>query len=261
MSFLTISAYQFIDIDNPLILKKDLSQICCKLGLRGTVLLAYEGINCFVAGKPTSVWAFKDYLEKVLKFSRLCYKEHPCDEIPFTRLLIKIKKEIISMGVPELKPNHRTAPYISPKTLKSWLDQNKDFVLLDTRNKYEIEVGTFANSIDLNIDTFREFPKSLQSLSDSIKDKPVVLFCTGGIRCEKASSLFIQNGFNEVYQLEGGILKYFEECDSSHFRGNCFVFDWRLSVDSKFRSHPRSSEEPVNSGRHRIKIKSSEDLN
>lgn len=253
MSLLTISAYQFIRLENLSDLKPQIKQKCAEQALRGTVLLAPEGINCFLAGEPEKIWAMKRYLVEEVGFDRLCYKENPCIENPFKRLLVKIKKEIITFGVPEIRPEISTAPYISPEELKTWLDEGKDFVLLDTRNDYEVEAGTFEKAIHLDISSFKSFPQASQSLPQEVKEKPVVMFCTGGIRCEKASAYFLESGFKEVYQLEGGILKYFEDCKSSYYQGNCFVFDWRLSVDSELKPQPRSANEPVNSGRHRIK--------
>jgi UPF0176 protein len=252
MDFLTIAAYQFVSLENLPNLKEQIKQKCLALELKGTVLLAEEGINCFLAGNKINILTFKNFLENFLSFKNLCYKEHHCTEIPFTRLLVKIKKEIISMGVPEIKPQTMTAPYLSPKELKAWMDAGKDFVLLDTRNAYEVSVGTFSKAVHLNINSFREFPKASQSILKDDPNKPIVLFCTGGIRCEKASALFIQAGNRNVFQLEGGILRYFEEFQGAHFQGNCFVFDWRLAVDSQLQPQSRSPEEPVNSGRHRL---------
>jgi predicted sulfurtransferase len=253
MSFVTTSAYQFCPIDAPQELRKEILKQCTSLELKGTVLLAFEGINYFLAGVKNNLDEFRKYLETTYGFYNLCYKEHPCNEIPFTRLLVKVKKEIISMGQPEIQPNKFTAPYISAEMLKSWLDENRDIVLLDTRNTYEVAVGTFHQAVHLEIDSFREFPASAKAVAADWKNRPIVTFCTGGIRCEKAAAFLLKEGFQEVYQLEGGILKYFEDCESAHYQGNCFVFDWRLSVDSTFQAHLRSPEEPINAGRHQFR--------
>ena len=143
-----------------------------------------------------------------------------------------------------------TASSIAPQELKAWLDQNRDIILLDTRNTYEIKCGTFEKAIHLGINSFREITAAAKQLPKELKKKTIVMFCTGGIRCEKASAYFMKIGFESVYQLEGGILKYFKECNNAHYQGNCFVFDWRLALNSHFESRARTLEEPVNAGRH-----------
>jgi UPF0176 protein len=134
------------------------------------------------------------------------------------------------MGVPGINPAEFTGPALSAKELKQWLDEGRDFVLLDTRNDYEIEIGTFEQATDLNIHHFRDFEAAVEKLPEESKQKPVVMFCTGGIRCEKASPLLLQKGFQEVYQLDGGIIKYFQEVGGAHYRGDCFIFDFRTSI-------------------------------
>jgi UPF0176 protein len=253
MSQLTIAAYQFIPIQDPSSLREGIKNLCQELGLRGTILLAHEGINSFVAGPADSIHQLKNYLENDLGFKGLCYKEHPCDTIPFTRLLVKVKKEIIAMGVAGIEPHEFTAPHLSPLDLKKWLDEKQDVVLLDTRNDYEISVGTFKNAIHLNISTFKKFPEAAIRQLKDLKNKKIVTYCTGGIRCEKASAFLVQNGFTDVYQLDGGILKYFEDCDSAHYGGNCFVFDWRLAVNSQLKAEPRSPVNTESFGRHILK--------
>jgi predicted sulfurtransferase len=248
----TLAAYQFTHISDPYQLKEQIKMQSRALQLKGTVLIASEGINCFVAGEPDAVSQFRIYLEKDLKFLKLCLKENPCFFNPFKRLLVKVKKEIISMGDPSINPEISTAPRISANELKLWLDENRDFALVDTRNIYEVEVGTFEKALHLNIDTFREFPEASKRLPPELKDKNLVLFCTGGIRCEKASALLLKKGFKNVFQLDGGILKYFEECHSAHYRGNCFVFDWRLAVDPNLSPQFRSPDDPINAGRHKL---------
>ena len=253
MNLLTIAVYQFTTLKELPSLREEIKQKCLDWGLKGTVLLAPEGINCFISGYPEEISHFKNYLENNLQLKDLSYKENICLKHPFTRMLVKLKKEIITMGEPDIRPAEMTGPYISPQELKSWLDQNKDFILLDTRNGYEVEVGSFNKATHLNIDSFREFPKASQALPKDMKEKTVVMFCTGGIRCEKASAYFIKNGFKDVYQLEGGILKYFEECRDSHYTGNCFVFDWRLAVDRELKPVYRAEHSPVEAGRHLAK--------
>jgi predicted sulfurtransferase len=253
MSLLTIAVYQFAPLKELPVLRDEIKERCLGWGFKGTVLLAPEGINCFLAGYPQQISEFKGYLVDELGFKNLSYKENVCDDPPFTRLLVKIKKEIISMGLPHINPIESTAPYLSPQELKAWLDQKKDIVLLDTRNDYEISVGTFKNAEHLNLNSFKGFVKASEQLPEELKEKTVVMFCTGGIRCEKASALFIERGFKDVYQLEGGILRYFEECKDAHFDGNCFVFDWRLAVNSELKPVNRSERDPINAGRHQMK--------
>jgi predicted sulfurtransferase len=250
MSLITIAAYQFIRLDNLPELRDKLKAKTQELGFKGTILLAPEGINCFIAGEPQCIPLFKDYLVNELKLDKLTYKENHCTEYPFVRMLVKIKKEIISFGQDDIQPDVFTGPYMSPAQLKSWLDEGKDFILLDTRNDYEVKIGTFEKATHLNVPSFREFGKVSKELPPEMKDKPVVMFCTGGIRCEKASAHFLNNGFKEVYQLEGGILKYFEDCNGAHYKGDCFVFDWRMAVNSELKPQPNSRNEDL--GRHRI---------
>jgi predicted sulfurtransferase len=198
-------------------------------------LLSFEGINGFIAGSPASVGAFRQFLETRAEFGDLPYKESPSNEQPFTRMLVKIKKEIIPLGRPDVRPAETPAPRVAPKELKKWLDEGKDVVLLDTRNDYEVRLGTFEHAMDLGIATFRSFPEKLAAVREKFRDRTIVMFCTGGIRCEKAAPLALKEGFKDVYQLDGGILRYFEECGGSHYRGDCFVFDHRISVDAQLK--------------------------
>jgi predicted sulfurtransferase len=147
-------------------------------------------------------------------------------------MLVKVKKEIIPLGLPSVRPREKTGARLAPRELKRWLDEKRDMVLLDTRNDYEIDHGTFETAMSLRLDHFREFPERLAEVPAELRDKPLVMFCTGGIRCEKASVVAMAQGFREVYQLDGGILKYFEECGGEHYEGRCFVFDRRIAVGS-----------------------------
>ncbi len=209
-----------------------LKQKAQDLNIKGTILLSTEGINAFVAGSRENIDAYVNFLRGFPEYADLGFKESESSEIPFTKILVRIKNEIVTMGHSEIQPEKSTAPYISPETLKQWYDEKRDFIIVDTRNDYEYALGTFDQAVDLNIESFREFPDAVQVLPAQVKQKPVVTFCTGGIRCEKAAELMSQKGFKEVYQLEGGILNYFEKIGSDHYHGECFVFDKRLSVDS-----------------------------
>jgi predicted sulfurtransferase len=150
---------------------------------------------------------------------------------PFKRMLVKIKKEIIAFGVDGIDPVNKPAPRLAPAELKAWLDEGRDVVLLDTRNDYEVKLGTFHNAKVIGVDHFRQFPTAVAALPAEMKDQVIVSFCTGGIRCEKAAPFLIDQGFQNVYQLDGGILKYFEDCGNAHYDGDCFVFDQRVGLD------------------------------
>ena len=230
-SFVNVSAYKFVPIDDPAGLREKWLPICKSLGLKGTILLSDEGINMFVAGSEDAVSQVLDEVASDARFADLPIKKSYSDYQPFNRMLIRLKKEIISMGVPTIVPSSKTSPKISAAQLKQWLDEGKDLTLLDTRNDYEIEIGTFKDAVSIGIDSFREFPDATKALDESVKKKPVVMFCTGGIRCEKAGPLMEEQGFEEVYQLDGGILRYFEEVGGEHYDGECFVFDQRVAVD------------------------------
>lgn len=252
MALRTLAAYRFKELVDLPELRQRVRAVCQELELLGTVLLAHEGINAFVAGQDESVQAFRDFLVSEFDVRAKDIKINPCQEPPFRRLLVKRKKEIISLGVPGLQPDQQTGSYLRPTELRSWLRAGKDFVLLDTRNAYEIEAGTFQGAQHLSVDSFREFGARLEELPQEFKAKPVVTFCTGGIRCEKATALMMRQGFSQVYQLEGGILRYFEECGGEGFRGSCFVFDWRMAVDPELRPVPRSEDLSRSHGRHRM---------
>ena len=229
--FVNISVYKFVDLDNLAQRKAELLPLCNQLELRGTILLSLEGINMFLAGTRENIDTFFDTLRKQPEFADLKPKESLSDHQPFSRMLVRLKKEIISMGVEAIRPKVRTSPKLTAKELKQWLDEGKDLTLYDVRNDYEIEVGTFKNAVPAGIDHFRLFPEATKQLPEDTKKKPLVMFCTGGIRCEKAGPLMEEQGFEQVYQLDGGILKYFEECGGDHYDGDCFVFDKRVAVD------------------------------
>ncbi len=176
-----------------------------------------------------------DYLRTVPGLADLAPKISESDHQPFNRMLVKIKKEIIAFGVSGIDPGCRPAPRISARELKEWLDQGRSVTLLDARNAYEIKLGTFRGAHALDLNHFREFPMAAASLPHHLKDEPIVTFCTGGIRCEKAAPFLQSAGFAQVFQLDGGILRYFEECGGEHFEGDCFVFDKRVAVDASLR--------------------------
>ena len=229
---LNISAYRFVTLDRLPTLQVELKVKCQKLELLGTILLGEEGINLILAGETANIRAFQDYMNQDERFNDLPYKDSYSDDVPFQRLRVRIRPEIVTFGQPGLDPKNAPAPHLDAETLKQWYDEGKDFVIIDTRNDYEYELGTFENAVCLDLKNFRDFPEAMRTQTDeSLKDKTVVTFCTGGIRCEKAAPYLQQQGYKDVYQLDGGILRYFEKCGGEHWQGGCFVFDERVTVE------------------------------
>ena len=226
-----ISTYCFTPLSGLKELREELARDCRAWGLKGTILLSTEGINLFVAGAAEDIDRLMEKLRALPGLGGLAPKVSLSDHQPFNRMLVRIKKEIIAFGVDGVDPGRQTSPKLAPRELKKWLDEGRPVTLLDTRNDYEVRVGTFRNAIVPDIHTFREFPDAVDKLPDALKDQPIGMFCTGGIRCEKAGPLMEMKGFKNVHQLDGGILKYFEECGGDHYDGECFVFDQRVGVD------------------------------
>ena len=228
-TYVNIAGYRFIDLPDRDALRAPLLEHCLELGLKGTVLLSHNGINFFLAGTQKSIDEYIAHLEKDDRFRDIPIHVSYSEYQPFKRMLVRLKNEIISLGMDEIRPAERAGQYIEPQEFKKWLDEGKEVMVLDTRNDYELRVGTFENAIDLDIKSFREFPESTQKLEQD-KSTPVVMFCTGGIRCEKASVVMENQGWENVYQIKGGILGYFKECGGAHWNGDCFVFDKRVSI-------------------------------
>ncbi len=226
-----VAAYRFVELDRLSELRVELFDLCHAADLRGTILLSPEGINVFAAGSRQSVDVLLARLRQIPGPADLDVKESFSRERPFRRMRIKIKREIIAFGVEGIAPGKYTSRRISPQELKQWLDEGRPVTLLDTRNNEEIQAGTFQNALTLGIDDFRSFPTAVNNLPEKLKRQPVVTFCTGGIRCEKAAPYLEREGFQDVYQLDGGILRYFELIGGAHFEGDCFVFDERVAVD------------------------------
>ncbi len=234
-SILNISAYRFAVLDDTESLRTQIHEQASARRLKGTVLLAEEGINLFLAGTPAHVRGFVDWLRLDARFATLEVKESPSDGVPFGKLLVKVKREIIRMNHPAIRPQAERAPAVSPLTLARWLaqghdDDGREVVTLDTRNAFEVDEGRFHNAIDWRIDKFSDFPAAVLAHRDELLGKTVVSYCTGGIRCEKAALFMADAGIEHVVQLDGGILKYFEDTGGAHFDGNCFVFDERRTV-------------------------------
>jgi UPF0176 protein len=226
-----IAAYRFAVLDGLSTLRSELLTFCRLHQLRGTILLSTEGINLFVAGGQAGVDALLARLQSIQGLAQLEAKHSYTAHQPFRRMLVRIKKEIIAFGVPGIEPARRTSPKLAPRQLKAWLDEGRPLTLLDTRNDYEVKLGTFENALPAGVDNFRDFPAAVSRLPAALKDETIVMFCTGGIRCEKAGPYMESQGFRNVLQLDGGILKYFEECGGAHYQGECFVFDQRVGVD------------------------------
>jgi len=256
-----LSFYRFYDAGDTAALQSlrvRLRAICTELDLKGTFLLSHEGVNAMLSGARTSVESFKSFAREVFGVSDRDFKVASVANDAFHRLLVKIKKEIISVGDTGLRPHEQTAQRLSPAELKTWLDEGRPMILLDTRNRYEIEVGTFNGAEELQIDHSRQFAakaaKQLEEQPEKWNQVPVVTFCTGGIRCEKASAVLQKLGLRDVYQLDGGILRYFEENGAAHFSGECFVFDWRLAVNGDLKPVDRAVQAGRLFGRHVPKI-------
>lgn len=225
------AAYKFVSLADLDCLREKIYADLASYDVLGTILLAPEGINLMLAAEQSALEKVRAYLNRYPEFADLEYKDTLSAERPFDRFQVKLKSEIVPMSIDGIEPACYTGPTITAHELKQWLDDDKDFMLLDTRNDYEIELGTFEKAIHWNIHNFREFAAAADAVSEADKAKPWVMFCTGGIRCEKASALLLQQkGFKNVYQLEGGIIKYFQEVGEAHYKGNCFVFDFRTAI-------------------------------
>ncbi len=226
-----IAAYKFATLPDIRTLRTRLLALCNGWELKGTILLSAEGINLFVAGMPEKIELLLAELRSVPGLEDLSPKVSATEHQPFTRMLVRLKKEIIAFGVEGINPAQRTSPKLAARELKQWLDEGRPVTLLDTRNDYEVKLGTFKNALAIGVDHFREFPEAVGKLSPQLKEQPIVMFCTGGIRCEKAGPYMEREGFKQIFQLDGGILKYFEECGGAHYDGECFVFDQRVGLD------------------------------
>lgn len=233
--FTNIAAYKFAALTDLPRHRARLQKLCRECKLKGTILLSPEGINLFIAGDAHGVEMLLVDLRAMEGLSDLVTKESFSQRQPFTRMLVRLKKEIIAFGVEGIDPAVRSSPKVSARQLKEWIDQGRKLTLLDTRNDYEIRMGTFRGAVPAGVSHFRDFPAAVAKLPAQMKDETVVMFCTGGIRCEKAGPFMQREGFRDVYQLDGGILKYFEECAGAHYDGDCFVFDRRVCLDPQLR--------------------------
>lgn len=223
--------YHFAKLPDPVAAREPMLALCRELGVKGSVLLAPEGINGTIAGSRASIDAALSYLRALPGFAALEHKESCAEKPPFTRMKVKLKREIVTMGQPDIDPVARVGGYVAAKDWNDLMAQ-PDVVLIDTRNDYEVSIGTFRGAVDPNTRAFRDFPKWWQDNKAAFKGKRVAMFCTGGIRCEKSTNYLLGQGVQDVFHLKGGILKYLEDVPAaqSQWTGECYVFDTRVSV-------------------------------
>lgn len=231
-----LSGYRFVHLEDLLTIQADMKEALGGIGMQGSVMLAPEGINVSLAGTRQQVTATRGWLDRDERFAGLWLKETCSTMVPYRRLRIRRRTEIIAFDGQDsekLQAQRPVAPAIPPETLCQWLDESRDMTLLDTRNDYEIVSGTFPESVHLDIKHFRNFKAAVdKALEEGTldKDKPMVTYCTGGIRCEKAAPWLLEKGFREVYQIDGGLINYLQTCGSRHWQGDCFVFDDRVEL-------------------------------
>ena len=230
--FLNIAGYKFERLENLDTLIPEFQDKCDELELKGSVYLSPRGINFSISGTEENIEKYIEFMENDSRFLNIPLKRTYSETQPFRRMKVRLKKEIISLGRDDIDPIELTGEYVSPQELLSMYENNEDVVVLDTRNEYETRVGLFENAVDLQLDTFRDFPKAIEQLPEEYKDKQIVMYCTGGIRCEKASAVMLKAGFTDVKQLEGGVLDYFKETGGKYWNGDCFVFDERVALDT-----------------------------
>ncbi len=229
---LTVAAfYRFTPFDAPGSLRAPLLAVARDGGVRGTILLAPEGVNGTIAGPREGVDAVLAHLKALPGCADLSWKESPASEMPFARMKVRVKREIVTLGRPEANPSHAVGTYVPAREWNDLISRD-DVVVIDTRNDYEVSIGTFRGAVDPGTRNFGEFPDWWAKNGDELRDRKIAMFCTGGIRCEKASSYLLSQGVEEVFHLDGGILKYLEEVPESDslWDGACFVFDGRVSV-------------------------------
>jgi len=217
--------YKYVNVKSPEKLREQQFNLCKKLKLKGTILIAKEGINGALSGTEAKI---KKYMNLLRKEFSIEFKITKTNQHDFKRLSVRIRKEIVAST---LKVNvKKAAPYVEPKQLKEWLDKKEDLILLDVRNNYESEIGKFKNTKTLQLDTFRQLSKKINKINQW-KNKKIITYCTGGVRCEKASAFLRENGFNNVFQIRGGIINYGNEVGNAHWQGKCFVFDTRGAIE------------------------------
>jgi UPF0176 protein len=230
--FLNIAGYKFERLDRLDTLIPEFQDKCDELELKGSVYLSPRGINFSISGTEANIEQYIEFMESDSQFLNIPLKKTYSETQPFRRMKVRLKKEIISLGRDDIDPRELSGEYVTPQELLSMYENNEEVIVLDTRNEYETRVGLFENAVDLQLDTFRDFPKAIEQLPEEYKDKQIVMYCTGGIRCEKASAVMLKAGFTDVKQLEGGVLDYFKETGGKYWNGDCFVFDERVALDT-----------------------------
>ena len=231
LDVLNIAGYKFEPLDDFEDLVPEFQSICVELELKGSVYLSPNGVNFSLAGNKEAIEKYLHFLEQDKRFLDIPLKKTYSENQPFRRMKVRPKKEIISLGRDDINPRELTGDYVTPQELHAMFENNEDVIVLDTRNEYETRVGLFENAVDLQLDTFRDFPDAIEQLPEEYKDKQIIMYCTGGIRCEKASAVMMKAGFSDVKQLEGGVLDYFKKTDGKYWNGDCFVFDERVALD------------------------------
>ena len=229
---LNVAGYKFEPLNDIDALIPRFQSICDDLDLKGSIYFSPNGINFSLAGREDAIEQYLLYMEQDKRFLDIPLKKTYSETQPFRRMKVRPKKEIISLGRNDINPRELTGNYVTPQELFSMYENNEDVIVLDTRNEYETRVGLFENAVDLQLDTFRDFPNAIKQLPEEYKDKQIVMYCTGGIRCEKASAVMLKAGFCDVRQLRGGVLDYFKETDGKYWNGDCFVFDERVALDT-----------------------------
>ena len=257
LDVLNIAGYKFEPLNDVEVLVPEFQSVCDDLELKGSVYLSPNGINFSLAGSEESIEQYLHFMKQDERFLDVPLKKTYSETQPFRKMKVRPKKEIISLGRDDINPRELTGGYVTPKQLYSMYENNDDVIVLDTRNEYETRVGLFENAVDLQLDTFRDFPDAIEQLPEEYKDKQIVMYCTGGIRCEKASAVMLKAGFSDVKQLEGGVLDYFKETGGKYWNGDCFVFDERVALDTELNEteyiycyicrEPLSAEEKASS--------------
>ncbi len=225
--------YRFLDLADARAFRDELQAYCDERDVLGTILVAGEGVNGTICGVEDAILEVFRWIERCLELETpVEARWSDADDAPFRRMRVRVKKEIVTLGRPDILPHRKTGTYVSPAEWNA-LIENPEVLVIDTRNHYEVEVGTFPRAVDPGTDSFRQFPEFAKELAETAKDRPLAMFCTGGIRCEKATALMLELGFDEVYHLQGGILRYLEEMPErdNRWQGECFVFDTRVAVD------------------------------
>ncbi|MGJ8667865.1 MAG: rhodanese-related sulfurtransferase [Oceanococcus sp.] len=237
MSSVTVAAlYKFTALPDCVELQSELQNLCDQAGIKGSLLLATEGINGTVAGPAAAIALLRNWFAKDSRFDGMEYKEAVHDKTPFLRMKVRLKKEIVTMGVADTDPATRNGTYVDAQAWNALLD-DPDTLVIDTRNDYEVAIGQFEGAVSPNTVHFKEFPQYVENELDPKQHRKIAMYCTGGIRCEKASHYLLKNGFEEVYHLKGGILQYLDDvaADDSRWQGECFVFDDRVAVDQNLQ--------------------------